>query len=42
MEVTTEEVMPAVIAIARRLLADHLAFWRIPSLPVRTVSKART
>jgi len=38
MDMTTEEVMPAVIRIARRLLADHLAFWQTPSLPARTVS----
>jgi hypothetical protein len=41
MDLAKEEVMPALIRIARRLLEDHLASWRIPPLSDPPVPLAR-
>jgi hypothetical protein len=39
-DLVREEVMPDLIRIARRLLADHLASWQIPPPPARPIPEA--
>ena len=40
-DLAKQEVMPALIRIARRLLEDHLAAWRIPARPARPIPEPR-
>ena len=40
-DLAKQEVMPALIKIARGLLEDHLASWRIPARPARPIPEAR-
>ena len=41
MDLTKREVMPALVRIARTLLEDHLASWRIPVPPARPIPEPR-